>query len=46
MTHDGHKKDKAKVIKDLTDRFETMVKGYTKLIHVLKAKSKRSITKP
>ena len=40
MRH-GQKKDKSKVIHDLVDRFETMVKGYSKLIQVLKAKEKR-----
>jgi hypothetical protein len=38
MTHDGLRRDKEKVIGELTERFETMVKGYTKLIEVLKAK--------
>ena len=38
MTHDGRRRDKEKVIGELTERFETMVKGYTKLIEVLKAK--------
>jgi len=37
MTH-GEKKDKDKVIGELTQRFEGMVKGYTKLIEVLNAK--------
>jgi hypothetical protein len=37
MTH-GQKKDKNKVIADLTGRFEAMVQGYTKLIEVLRAK--------
>ena len=40
MRH-GQKKDKSKVIHDLVERFETMVKGYSKLIQVLKAKEKR-----
>ncbi len=37
MTH-GERKDKDKVIGELTDRFEGMVKGYTKLIDVLRSK--------
>ena len=38
MTH-GEKKDKDKVIADLTERFEGMIKGYTKLIEVLQSKT-------
>ncbi len=37
MTH-GHKKDKDRVIAELTQRFETMIQGYTKLIDVLHTK--------
>ncbi len=37
MTH-GQKKDRDKVIGELTGRFEAMVQGYTKLIEVLRAK--------
>ena len=40
MTH-GQKKDKDKVIGELTGRFEAMVQGYTKLIEVLRAKKTR-----
>ena len=41
MTH-GQKKDKDKVIADLTGRFEAMVQGYSKLIEVLEAKKARN----
>ncbi|MCF7973179.1 MAG: DNA repair ATPase [Phycisphaerae bacterium] len=41
MTH-GERKDKDKVIGELTQRFEGMVKGYQKLIEVLNAKKQGS----
>lgn len=34
----GHRKDKDRVIAELTHRFETMIQGYTKLIEVLQSK--------
>jgi hypothetical protein len=39
MSH-GEKKSKQKVIAELMERFEAMVKGYNKLIDVLKSKYK------
>ncbi|MHC4171218.1 MAG: hypothetical protein ACYSWQ_30145, partial [Planctomycetota bacterium] len=36
----GEKKSKQKVIAELMERFEAMVKGYNKLIDVLKSKYK------
>jgi len=44
MTH-GQKKDRDKVIGELTGRFEAMVQGYTKLIEVLQAKKTRDARK-
>ncbi|MFC1765785.1 hypothetical protein ACFL6U_27380, partial [Planctomycetota bacterium] len=41
MAH-GQKKDKGRVITELTERFETMIKGYTKLIGVLQTKRRTS----
>lgn len=45
MTH-GEKKDKDKVIANLTERFEGMVKGYTKLIDVLQSKTESKVQSP
>jgi hypothetical protein len=45
MTH-GERKDKNQVIGELTERFEGMIKGYTKLIEVLQSKTESKVRRP